>query len=147
MKIKAEIVIDAGVDTVWRAFDNPDNLVKWQPTLKSYAHKSGQPGESGATAELVYDENGREIRLTETLTDQRAPVFMAGIYTSPHGKAVIVNHFEPIDDDHTRWVQYSNHTFSGLMKLGSLFFAGKIRKRTEDDQQRFKLFVESAVAE
>ena len=44
MKLKHEIVIDAGRDAVWNAFDNPDNLKRWQPTLASYTPTSGEPG-------------------------------------------------------------------------------------------------------
>jgi uncharacterized protein YndB with AHSA1/START domain len=35
VKHKAEIVIDADRATVWQLFDDPENLKKWQPTLKS----------------------------------------------------------------------------------------------------------------
>lgn len=34
MKIKIDIVIDADRETVWRSFDNPDDMTKWQPMIE-----------------------------------------------------------------------------------------------------------------
>ncbi len=143
MKTRHEILIDAPREVVWAAFDNPDNMPRWQPSLKSFQSTAGTPGQPGAIAELVYDENGRDIHMTETITERREPDFMAGVYTTQWGKTVIVNHFEDAGDGKTRWVVYANHFFKGLMKLMSIFFAGSIRERTENDLQRFKLLVES----
>ena len=143
MKAKFEVIVNADRSTVWDAFDNPDNISKWQATLKSITHKSGTPGEIGAITELVYDEDGRELVMTETITERRQPAFMAGIYTTKGSKSLIVNYFETVGDDKTRWVSHANHNFSGFMKLASLFIRKTICDRTENDMQRFKLFVES----
>ncbi len=143
MKTRHEVLIDAPRAAVWAAFDDPDNMPRWQPTLKSFTRKAGTPGQPGTVSELVYDENGREVRMTETITERREPDFMAGIYTSNYGKTIIVNHFEDAGNNQTRWVVYANHMFKGMMKLMSLFFAKSIRNRTERDLERFKLLVES----
>ena len=146
MKTRFEVIIDADRDTVWQAFDNAYNLRKWQPTLKSFRHKSGPPGEPGSVSELIYNDNGREVIMVETLTEKRRPDFMAGVYESQWGNAVIVNYFESIDDKKTRWVGHANHTFKGFMKLMTFFIRKKICERTEADMQRFKLLVESQLA-
>jgi len=146
LKTKFEVIISADRDTVWQAFDDPDNMVKWQPTLKSFAHKSGPRGEVGSVAELVYEENGREIVMTETITEKRKPDFMAGIYESKWGNALIVNYFASVEGNKTRWVGHANHRFKGFMKLMSLFIRKSICERTESDMQRFKLLVESQLA-
>lgn len=143
MKTRHEVLIDAPRAAVWAAFDDPDNMPRWQPTLKSFTRKSGTPGHPGAIAELVYDEDGREVRMTETITERREPDFMAGIYTSKLGKTIIVNHFEDAGENRTRWVMYANHMFKGIQKLMSLFLANSIKSRTESDLERFKLLVES----
>ena len=143
MKTRHEVLIDAPRATVWAAFDDPDNMPRWQSTLKSFTPKSGTPGQPGAVSELVYDEKGRDIEMTETITERREPDFMAGIYTSKFGKTIIVNHFEDAGENQTRWVVYANHMFRGLKKLMSVFFANSIRNRTENDLERFKLLVES----
>lgn len=143
MKLNFEILIDATLDTVWAAFDNPDNMSRWQQNFHSYTHKSGEPGQPGSVAELVYNEKGKMIVLTETMTERRDANFLAGTYESVHGTTVIVNRFEKVDENTTRWASWCNFSFRGFMKFMSLFISGIIRKRTEGDMQRFKLMVES----
>ena len=146
MKTRNEITIDADRATVWREFDNTDNLGKWQPTLKSFTHRSGTPGEPGAVSELIYDENGREVTMTETMTEKREPDFMAGTYDSAWSRVTIVNHFEAAGDKQTRWVIYANHQFKGFFRIVGLFLRKSICGRTDDWMQRFKLLVETRVA-
>ncbi|MDH4048867.1 MAG: SRPBCC family protein [Gammaproteobacteria bacterium] len=143
MKLKFEITIDASLDKVWAAFDNPDNMKKWQPSLDSFTPVSGIPGQPDAVSELVYRENGRKIIMTETITERRKPDFLAGIYETEFGKTLVVNRFESIDDNTTRWQSWCNFKFRGVMRFFCLFLAGSIRKRTEADMGRFKLLVET----
>lgn len=147
MKTRHEVLIDAPRDVVWAAFDNPDNMLRWQPTLRSFEHTAGTAGQPGATTALLYDEDGREVRMTETITERREPDFMASVYTTEWGKTIIVNHFEDAGDGRTRWVMYANHFFKGVMKIISVFRAGALKNRTDNDLQRFKLLVESEQAE
>lgn len=143
MKFKFETVIDADLETVWAAFDNPDNMRRWQQNLQSFKLVSGEPGQPGAVSELVYEEKGKQVVMKETITERRQPDFLAGTYESPMGKTLIVNHFAAVDDNSTRWTAWCNFTFQGLMKVVSLFVGGAIRKRTETDMLRFKLMVET----
>lgn len=143
MKLNYEITIDAGIDKVWAAFDNADNMGRWQQNFHSCTPVSGPPGEPGSVAELIFDEKGKKVVLRETITERREPDFLAGSYESKHGTTIIVNHFEAIDASTTRWSSWCNFTFTGFMKFMSLFIGNVIRKRTEGDMQRFKLMVES----
>ena len=111
MKVKTDVVIDAGPEEVWRIFDDADHMARWQPTL--------------------------------TITEKRKPSFVAGVYESPWSKAVVVYHFEALDENRTRWSLFANHQFSGIGKLTALFNRNSILKRTEDDMQQLKLLVET----
>ena len=146
MKHKTEILIDADRSTVWRAFDDRDNMQQWQPTLRSFIHKSGTPGQAGAVSEFIYDENGREVVMTETITARREPSFLGGTYESKWGTAVIFNHFEETEDGRTRWIGHMNYAFKGIMKLMALFVWKSICKRSDADMNRFKLLVETQIA-
>lgn len=146
MKHKTEILIDADRDTVWRTFDDPDSMMKWQPTLKSFIHKSGTPGQPDAVSELVYDENGREVAMTETITARREPGFLGGTYDSKWGTVVIFNHFEETDDGKTRWTGHMNYAFKGWMKIMALFMWKSICERSDADMNRFKLLIETQIA-
>ena len=147
MKLKAEVVIDADPATVWRYFDDTDKLAQWQSGLESITHQSGARGQPDAVSVLVYDDNGRKRTETETITARREPDFLAGIRQSERGHSVIVNHFEATDDGNTRWIAYHNHAFKGVAKFTTLFSHGALRRRAEEDMQRFKLLVESGEAE
>lgn len=146
MKHKTEVLIDADRATVWRIFDDADNMMKWQPTLKSFTHKSGTPGQLDAVSELIYDENGREVVMTETITARREQSFLGGTYESKWATVVIFNHFEQTDDGKTRWVSNTNYMFKGFMKIMALFMRKSICDRSEIDMNRFKLLVETQVA-
>ena len=143
MKLKHELVIAADRDAVWAAFDNPDNLRRWQPTLTSCTRISGEPGQPESTAELVYDENGRRVVMTETITERRKPDFIAGIYETRHSTTLIFNTFEQAGENRTRWTAWTNMSFKGLMKIMAVFSVKALKRRTEDDMQRFKLMVET----
>jgi len=143
MKLKLETVVDAGLDTVWAAFDNPHNLPRWQQNLESFNHISGEPGRPGAVSELVFDERGKKVIFRETITERREPDFLAGAYESRMGKALIVTHFEAVNENSTRWTSWCNFTFQGFVKFISLFVSGIIRNRMEADMERFKLMVET----
>ncbi|MGI9233448.1 MAG: SRPBCC family protein [Woeseiaceae bacterium] len=146
MKHKAEIIIDADLVTVWKMFDDTDNMMKWQPTLKSFTHKSGTPGQADAVSELVYDENGREVIMTETITARREPDFLGGTYESNWANVVIVNHFAKIGDGKTRWTMNAKYGFKGVMKIMALFMRKSIFARSDTDMNRFKLLVETTIA-
>lgn len=146
MKHKTEIVIDAELATVWRMFDDPDNMTKWQPTLKSFTHKSGTPGQPDAVSELVYDENGRDVVMTETISARRERNFLGGIYESKWANVVIFNHFEETEGGGTRWTCSVNYRFKGFMKIMAFFMRKSICDRSDNDLNRFKLLVETAVA-
>lgn len=146
MKHKTEILIDADLATVWRMFDDPDNMAKWQPTLKSFTHKSGVPGQPDAVSELVYDENGRDVVMTETITARREESFLGGTYESRWGTVIIFNHFEDAGDGKTRWSSNMNYSFKGFMKILALFMQKSICSRSDRDMNRFKLLVETEAA-
>lgn len=146
MKMKYEADIEASRDFVWATFDNPAKLSRWQPTLESFTHRTGEPGQPGAVSELVYNENGKKAVMTQTVTERREPQFLAGTYDNACATTLIVNHFEEIDDNATRLVSYTNMKFKGIMKIMSLFVAKSIRARVEADLNRFKLLVETEAA-
>ena len=75
------------------------------------------PGQPGAVSELVYDEKGRKVTLTETITERRDLQFMALKFESPMGDTVVVNHFEDIDGvaDALENV-FEQHSFKGLFR-------------------------------
>jgi len=146
MKLNFEVEIDAALDVVWAAFTDPDNMGRWVQNFESFTPKTGDPGQTGASAEIIFNENGKRVAMLETITERRDPDFLAASYETDHGTTVIVQHFETIDENRTRWSSWCRFTLTGFMRLITWFVSCVVRKRTEGDMQRFKLMVESDLA-
>ncbi len=143
MKFSHEVVINKSREDVWRLFDNPDNLKKWQPALKSFEHQSGRPGQAGAASKLIYEENGREIVLIETIESRNYPEEFSGSYSSSHATNHLTNRFIALDDRATKWAvdcEFVFHVF--FLKLFGPLMKGMFVKRVTGDMNRFKEFAE-----
>lgn len=143
LRFTQEIVLDRPIEAVWRAFDNPENLKVWQPTLVSFEPVSGTPGQPGAVSRLTYQEGKRIIVLMETVTDRQQPNLFAGTYDSGMGLNNITARFSPQGDGATLWRMEGEFISRGIWKLITPLFAGVIRKRTREDAIRFKTSLES----
>lgn len=143
MRLRFELVVERPRDEVWGAYDDPQNLAKWQPTLRASGVQSGRQGQVGAVSRLVYEEEGRRILMLETITGRREPESMSATYDT----SMLANHlwlgFEPLDEARTRMSIDAEIRFKGLrMPLG--FFLGKsVSRRLRADFERFKLLLEA----
>ncbi|MCA9893748.1 MAG: SRPBCC family protein [Anaerolineae bacterium] len=143
MRYSCEITIDRPRDEVIALFEDPENMKHWQPTLKSFEPISGQPGKVGSKSRLVYDMNGRDMVMTETITQQNFPESFSAVYDADNVHNVMDNHFYA-EDDKTRWVATSEFRFSGWMRLMALIMReGSFKKESMENMQRFKSFAES----
>lgn len=130
-------------EDVWKAFDNPDNMKKWQPTLTTFEPVSGTPGQVGAVSKLTYREDGRDIVLQETVTVRREPEEFGGTYESDMATNVIHNRFETEGPWTTRWSVTVDFRFRGFWRLLGPLLKGAITRRTRTDLERFKTLLES----
>lgn len=146
MKTRHEITIDADCQTVWRLYTDTSRRRHWQPGLVHIQHVTGTPCTRGAVAELVYMHKGKQILMTETITESRSPDFITGTYDGPYASTHVVQHFVAAENGATRWTGFCVYHFKGIMKLLSLLMARSIRERTNADMQRFKLYVETEAA-
>lgn len=137
-----DITIDLPRARVVELFMDPDTLAQWQPGLQSMTHLSGEPGQAGAKARLVYDMNGRAIEMTETIITNNMPDEFTAHYSTKGVENRNVNRFYADGADKTRWVQESDFQFSGMMRLVALLFRGSFNKQTCDTMQQFKDFAE-----
>ena len=78
-----------------------------------------------------------------TITEARKPDLVMGLWEGGRSTAVVVNHFETIDERRTRWVAYWNFTLRGIRKLKAVFGAGKMESELQTRMERFKLRVET----
>ena len=145
MKYSTEVTIDLPRERVIELFDSFDNLVKWQPGLRSYEHLSGTPGEPGAKTRLRYDEDGREMEMIETVLKRDLPDEFTGTYEAKGVYNWVSNRFYEAGPDQTRWVLDTEFKFSGLiMTFMGIFMRGSFPKRTLETMNMFKAFAEKA---
>lgn len=144
MKYTCEIIIDLPRNRVVELMNDPQNLKKWQPTLKHYEPISGEMGQPGAKMRLVYDMNGGEMEMVETVTARNLPDSLAMTFDANNVHNTVVNRFIDIGPNQTRWEMDSEFTFSGFMVIMALFMRGAFPKQTRQNMQLFKDFAEAA---
>lgn len=143
MKFTIDMTINKGRSSVWKAFDNPKNIKRWQPTLESFEPQKGTPGHIGAISKLTYREDGRTITMYETVTDRNEPDEFAGTYTTKGIVNQLRNTFVELNAQQTRWTLDAEFQFSGILSLVAPLIKPTVVKRTQADMERFKSMVES----
>ena len=144
MKYKNEVIINLPREKVSELFDSSENLKKWQKSLESFEHISGEPGRTGAKSLLIYDEGRRKVEMTETIIKRNLPDTFSAIYEAKGVKNWNYTHFHKEDDKTTRWIMDNEFQFSGFMKIMSLFFKKSMPIQTLNDMEAFKKFAENA---
>ena len=144
MKFKLELPINKPRTEVWKAFDNIENMKKWQPSLVSFEPLSGTPGQPGAVSKLTYSESGREFALIEKITRRDEPNRFDGIYENNFADNIVRNTFVEQDKDQTRWIVETEFSFKTLfMKIMGTLMKKNFVTRTKRDMERFKELAES----
>lgn len=145
MKFKLELTINKPHAEVWKAFDNPQNMGKWQPSLKKVEPVSGIQGRPGAVSKLTYEENGREFSLIERVTHRDEPNQLDGIYENEFADNPVKNSFITKGESETIWRLEATYKFKTLlMKILGPVMKKNFIIRTQKDMERFKEFVENS---
>lgn len=144
MRFKIELTINKSRSDVWKAFDNPENMKKWQMTLVSFEPVSGIPGQLGAVSKLTYKENEREFALTEKVTHREEPNRFESIFENKFASNTINNVFVEQGKDQTLWKAETKYKFKTLMmKIVGPLLKKNYVARSQRDMERFKEMVES----
>jgi hypothetical protein len=144
MKFKLELPIHKPRADVWKAFDNTENIKKWQPTLIKFEPVSGTPGQPGAISKLTYEEGGREFTLIEKITHRDEPGSFDGIYENNFTDNIVRNKFIERGQHQTLWVTEIEFRFKTLiMKIMGPMMKKNLIARTQKDMERFKEMAES----
>ena len=143
MKFKLELPICRSRIEVWKAFDNPENMKTWQPSLVKAERLSGTAGQPGSVSKLTYKQNEREFSLLEKVTTREEPDRLDGIYENEFANNTISNVFIDQGDDQTLWIVETEYKFKTLvMKILGPAMKKNFVKRTQKDMERFKEMVE-----
>lgn len=142
MHYLSEIIIDRPVDVVVRLFDDPKNLYEWMDGLQSFELISGEPGQPGAKAKLVFQMGSRRIEMIETITVRDLPREFSGTYDANGVHNIVVNRFEALPDGKTRYITENTFQMKGFMKIMGWLMPGAFRKQSQKYLEQFKSFVE-----
>lgn len=144
MKYTSQIEINLPIDRVVELFDNPENMKKWMEGLQSFEPISGTPGREGAKSKLKFQMGKRSIEMIETITVNKLPEEFTSTYETNGVFNVVKNRFEPIDDQHTRYIQDQEFRFRSLsMKIMGFLMPGAFKKQSMKYLTDFKNFAES----
>ncbi|MEM7182446.1 MAG: SRPBCC family protein [Spirochaetota bacterium] len=143
MKYTMELLINLPREEMVEKFDNPDNLPKWQPDLKSFELLSGQAGQKGAKSKIFYQMGKREIEMVETILVRNLPDEFSATYEAKGVWNSVENRFLEVGGEKTKWIVTSEFRFgSFLMKFVAWIFPGAFKKQSAKFMQQFKEFAE-----
>jgi hypothetical protein len=144
MKFRLELPINKPRAEVWKAFDNPQNMNKWQRSLISFETISGTQGQPGAVSKLTFEEHGRQFELMEKITYRDEPNRFDGVYENNFADDTVRNTFIEKGKEQTLWVVETEYRFKTLvMKILGPLMKKNYVARTQKDMGRFKEMVES----
>ncbi len=144
MKFTLELPIKSSRVEVWKLFDNPENISKWQPTLLSFDPVSGVPGQPGAIAKLTFEENGRQFVLIEKVTYRDEPKRLDVVYENNFADNTVKNTFLEQGSDKTLWVVETEFKFKTLiMRILGPWMKKNFVARTQRAMERFRELAES----
>ena len=144
MKFTLELPINKPRAEVWKAFDNPQNMSKWQRSLISFETTSGTQGQPGAVSKLMFEEQGRQFELMERVTHREEPNRLEGVYENNFADNTVRNTFIEKGKDQTLWVVETEYKFKTLlMRILGPIMKKNFVARTRKDMERFKEMVES----
>lgn len=145
MKFKLELPIHKPRAEVWRLFDDPGNMDKWQPSLIKIERLSGTDGQPDAVSRLTYKSGEREYALIEKVLFRAEPERLDGAYENEYAENVVRNTFLEQGQEATLW------KVEVVFKFKTLFMKilGPLRKknfviRTQRDMERFKALAEGS---
>ncbi len=143
MKYTETIEINASRDSIWDGLVKEENLKKIHPTVVSTETVEGNFGEQGSTTKMIFEMNGREMVMTENILEIKEKELHKAEYDADGVHNVNELTIKQIGDNKYEVSITSEFSFSGIMKLMSLFMKGSFKKETSRALEALKEFAES----
>ncbi len=145
MKYTLEIEIAISREKMITLFDSVENLQHWQEGFVSFEHLSGPYGETGGVALLKYNNNGKVLELTETITGKNLPDGFSAIYEAPMVWNRQKNYFIEMGPDKTKWVADHDFKFTSFMRIIGFLLPSVFKKQSYKFMEAFKAFAEAEI--
>jgi carbon monoxide dehydrogenase subunit G len=62
-----EITVDKPLQECWDVTQDPAKMTEWMSGFKRFEHVSGEPGQVGAVSNVIFESNGSEVVIKETI--------------------------------------------------------------------------------
>lgn len=145
MKYRLEILINKPRSKVWKFFVDPEQTKNWQPSLNTIELLGGAQGQPGAESRLIFNENGREFSLVETILYRQEPERLDQKYENQFSSNTVRNIFVEQGPEQTLWTAETEYRFKTLlMKIMGPLYRKNFAARTQRDMERFREIVENS---
>ncbi len=146
MKYKLELEIAAPRKEVAGLFDDPEHWPQWQESLVESEPISGKNREVGSKTKLLQKFGSRNVEVETIIEAKNPPEELVYTYTAKGAWNRVVNRFEEIGPDRTRWIFESEFNCSGMLRVLSILMPSMFRNASRKEMKKFKEFVEKRSA-
>ena len=138
------IELEKDIQAVVSVFSDRHQIADWQRGFISMEEKKGEPGANGSTAELTYNNRGREMKMMETITDNGLPHHFHGHYEMPGIRNIQRNFFDDLGHGRTLWRSETEFQFDSFaMRLMGKLMPGMFKKTSQRFMDDFKDWIEN----
>jgi uncharacterized membrane protein len=130
-------------DMVYKAFIDPDNMIKWHTDLTGYESVKGKYPELGSVSRLYYKSGKNSYFLEERLEQIETGKRIVSVISGSALEARIEVTFIPDDWETELQMSWSGKGKGVVSLLTMRFSEKKVKLQTENDLAKFKDLVES----
>ncbi len=145
MRFKVVTTIDAPIDEVWAALDDPGNLPLWQTNVQTVRSTEGQLFQLGSKGEITVERRGHVVHLAVTVTERVEGRLLAGTYETKGVVNEISNRFTDAKGQ-VQWEIEMAFRLGGWRSLLSPFLKRPLIAHARHDADRFREMVEEGRA-
>lgn len=144
MIIKGSIDINKPRAEVVAVFSNPKYNGEYQDGFVKKELVEGEEGAIGAVYQILYKQSGRDMELTETITNNQLPDLYESNIHHEHMDNTMKVRFIVLDSNTTRYeYEYVYTRINWIMpRLMAILFPSMFRKPPQKWLRQFKEFVE-----
>ena len=138
----AQVSVNKSISTVFKTFNNSENIKNWIPEVKSFEIVNNNPGKTGSVYKIILDNQGQEITMTEKVIayveNEKVTLFFDAegmlkrddyIFTEKDGVTTIT-------------LNASCQSDSYIMACVFPYFKGTFQEQDQSYLNNFKAFVE-----
>jgi uncharacterized membrane protein len=141
-KFKISVVVNSPVETVYQAFIDPENMLKWTKDLERIEIVNGKFGEIGATMHMHYNQNGRKNVLEDTLLFLDPGKKIKSRVSGGGLIAHVESSFIPRLNETEMIMSWNGKGINIIVTIILAFLKNKIKKGAQSELEKFKELVE-----